>query len=280
MKVIKTTNDMRAWSQEQKLNDKRIAIVPTMGALHEGHFSLIRHAKKISDVTVLTIYVNPTQFEPSEDLDKYPKMLEQDLGHAKKLFVDVVFLPSDETMYPDGYQTYVTVDKVTEHLCGESRPNHFRGVATVVAKLFNAVLPDVAIFGEKDFQQLLVIKTMVRDLDMAVEIIGSPIVREADGLAMSSRNKYLSDEERVAARSLNQSLGVAEKMIDAGETSIKKILFEVTDRIKAESIPKIDYVKLVDPETLEDLTEFCRPALLAIAAKVGPARLIDNRLFE
>ena len=190
MKLFKTIDAMQKWSLQEKRDGKRISFVPTMGALHEGHLSLIREAKKHGDVVVLSIYVNPAQFGPNEDLQNYPKTLDADLDHAKKLFVDATFLPTDDMIYHDGYQTYINVENMTKNLCGASRPEHFRGVTTVVAKLFNIVMPDSAIFGEKDFQQLVTIKRMVKDLNMPVEIIGHPIVREPDGVAMSSRNKY------------------------------------------------------------------------------------------
>jgi len=265
---------------DQKRAGERIAFVPTMGALHKGHLALLRDGRRRADKLVLSIFVNPTQFGPNEDLEKYPKDLEDDLAKAKQCEVDAVFLPTNDIMYPKGCQTYVTVEEVTKNLCGGARPTHFRGVATVVAKLFNIVHPDVAIFGEKDYQQLVVIRRMAWDLSMPVEIVGHPIVREDDGLAMSSRNKYLSPEEREAALSLNQSLKLAQRLIDEGETNTNKILKTVSERIESTSILKIDYARLVDANTLEDLKELRRPALLAIAAQVGPARLIDNCLLK
>jgi pantoate--beta-alanine ligase len=258
----------------------RLAFVPTMGALHEGHLSLLREGKKLGERLTLSIYVNPAQFAPTEDLSRYPRDLEGDLEKARYCGTDAVFFPSDEIMYPRLYQTYINVEDVTKNLCGASRPEHFRGVTTVVAKLFNIVEPDVAIFGQKDFQQLVAIKTMVHDLNMPVEIIGCPIVREADGLAMSSRNAYLSKEERCAALSINRSLALASKMVESGEIDAFKIMTAVRKTIEDSKIAKIDYAKLVDADTLTDLTTFKRPALVAIAAFFGKTRLIDNLLFK
>lgn len=271
---------MRAWSLSQRRQGKEIAFVPTMGALHEGHLSLLREGKRRCDALALSIYVNPAQFAPTEDLDEYPRDLEGDLAKAKGCGVDAVFLPNDEAMYPGGYQTYIAVEGVTKNLCGASRPTHFRGVATIVVKLFNIVMPDAAIFGEKDFQQLVVIRRMVKDLNMPIEIIGHPIVREEDGVAMSSRNAYLSRKERAAARSINRSLIHAQKMIDSGTADVEGMLRAARDAIEATGILRTDYIKLVDADTLEDLKKFERPALLAIAAFAGKTRLIDNRLFS
>ncbi|MFA5810884.1 MAG: pantoate--beta-alanine ligase [bacterium] len=281
MQIAHTINEMRAWSQTQRTAGRRIAFVPTMGALHGGHLSLLREGKKRGDSLVLSIYVNPAQFSLTEDLAKYPRDLDGDLAKARAEGVNAVFLPTDAVMYPERYQTCVLVEQVTKSLCGESRPTHFRGVTTVVAKLFNIVQPDAAIFGEKDFQQLVAIKTMARDLDMPVEIVGCPIVREADGLAMSSRNKYLSAVERSAALALNKSLAQADGMIRTGETDSMKILSRVRSFIEDEGkgLVRLDYAKIVDAETLTDLPEIKRPALLALAAFVGKTRLIDNRAF-
>ena len=253
-----------------------------MGALHEGHISLLREARRRAKKLVLSIYVNPTQFSPNEDLSKYPRTLESDLEKARAAGVDAVFIPTDEIMYPAEYQTYVTVEDVTKYLCGASRPAHFRGVTTIVAKLFNIVQPDVAVFGEKDFQQLVVIRRMVADLNMPLEIVGCPIVREADGLAMSSRNRYLLPEERKAALALSRSLEDAERVIARGETDADKILERVRSYIEKNGagLVRIDYVKLVDANTLCELREIKRPALLALAAFVGKTRLIDNRFFS
>lgn len=280
MKAIHDIEGMRAWSRKARDEGKRLAFVPTMGALHEGHLSLMREGLRRADALAISIYVNPVQFGPGEDGDEYPRALEEDLRKAEEVGVDAVFLPTDGIIYPDGYQTFVTVEGVTKPLCGASRPAHFRGVTTVVAKLLNIVGPDLAVFGEKDFQQLVAIRRMVGDLDMPVEIVGSPIVREPDGLAMSSRNSYLSPAQREAATSLFKSLGAAEQSIVAGETDARTILRKVRETIESHEQMRIDYVKIVDAETLEDMNEFRRPALLALAAFAGTTRLIDNRCFR
>jgi pantoate--beta-alanine ligase len=279
MKVIHTIEQMREWSVLQKRSGRKIVFVPTMGALHEGHLSLMREGKRRGDALAVSIYVNPTQFGPNEDLNKYPRTLEEDLAKSKEAGADAVFLPSDEEIYPLGFQTYVNVEKITMNLCGASRPAHFKGVTTVVAKLFNIVQPHIAIFGKKDYQQLVVIRKMVRDLDMPVEIIGCPIVREPDGLAMSSRNKYLSPKERIAALSLNRSLKHAEELVAAGETRAEAVRACVKETIAREKLVRIDYAKIADAETLEDISKIDRPAVLALAAFVGNTRLIDNTCF-
>jgi len=280
MEIFKTAEEMHAWSARQRRDGKTIAFVPTMGALHQGHLSLLREGRRRGDRLTLSIYVNPTQFGPTEDLGNYPRDLHGDLEKAREQGVDAVFLPTDQVMYPQGYQTYVTVDDLAHPLCGQRRPTHFRGVATVVTKLFIIVAPDVAIFGEKDFQQLVLIHRMSRDLNLPVEIVGCPIVREQDGLAMSSRNAYLSPEEREAARSLFRSLDVAQALVDKGATDPGAILKQVRATIEATKLARIDYAKLVDPDTLKELPTFKAPALLALAAFVGKTRLIDNRLFS
>ena len=278
MQIFNTAREMHAWSVKQKQNGKKIGLVPTMGALHDGHLALLNEAKKYADSIVLSIYVNPTQFGPKEDLAKYPRDLDSDLEKAKKHRTDAVFFPSNEVMYPKNYQTFITVEDVTKNLCGASRPGHFRGVATVVAKLFNIVAPDVAVFGQKDFQQLVVIRRMVEDLNFSIKIVGHPTIREADGLAMSSRNKYLSKEERKNALSIFHSLKEAQKMVEAGEQNAAAIIKKVVCAIESADL-RIDYVKLVNAETMTDLKTFKRPALLAIAAFAGKTRLIDNLFF-
>lgn len=280
MEIFNTVGQMQAWSEGRRKKGGSIAFVPTMGALHEGHLSLMREGRHRADTLVCSVYVNPAQFGPGEDFSRYPRDTENDLKKIKGLKADAVFLPSDDVMYPKGYQTYVNVEEVTKYLCGASRPGHLRGVTTVVLKLFNIVEPHVAIFGEKDYQQLVVIRRMVKDLNLPIEIVGMPIVREKDGLAMSSRNRYLSADERKAALSISQSLSKAEVMIRKGDRDVKDILKTVRDTILAAKIVHIDYVKLCDPETLEDLQSLRLPALLAIAAFVGPTRLIDNRLLK
>jgi pantoate--beta-alanine ligase len=280
MKVIHDIDEMRTWSREVRRAGKRLAFVPTMGALHEGHLSLIREGARLADLLAVSIYVNPAQFGPAEDLGRYPRGLEDDLRKSEEAGAEVAFVPTDQAIYPDGFQTFVTVEEVAKPLCGASRLAHFRGVATVVAKLFNIVCPDVAVFGEKDFQQLVVIRRMVRDLDMGVEIVGCPIVREPDGLAMSSRNEYLSPEEREAATSLYRSLNAAAEMIEGGETDARRIVERATDMIESAGPMRLDYARLVNADTLVELDRFERPALLALAAFAGNTRLIDNRCFR
>lgn len=265
---------MQCWSEEQHAAGRTIAFVPTMGALHEGHLELMREGKRRANLLVVSIYVNPTQFGPSEDLAKYPRDTEGDFAKCEKVGVDAMFVPTDAMMYPKGYHTYVSVEKLGEVLCGATRPHHFRGVTTICAKLFTIVRPHLAIFGEKDYQQLVIIKKMVADLDMSLEVVGMPIVREADGLAMSSRNRYLNDEERKAARSLSKSLKIAQNLVAKGERDMKTIEAAVRRAIESTGLPKIDYVSIVDPATLEETSTL--PARLCIATFVGPARLIDN----
>lgn len=280
MEIIKTVEEMRAWSIKERGQGRTISFVPTMGALHEGHLSLLREGRHRADRLVLSIYVNPMQFGPGEDFSRYPRETENDLKKAKDLKTDVVFMPADEIMYPAGYQTYVTVEEVTKYLCGASRPGHFRGVATIVLKLFNIVGPAVAVFGEKDYQQLVVIRRMVSDLNLPVEVVGMPIVREKDGLAMSSRNRYLSPNERKAALSISKSLSKTDVLVRGGERDVRVLKKTVRDTIEAEKIVHIDYIKICDPGTLEELPALRLPALAAIAAFVGPARLIDNCILR
>lgn len=280
MDIIRTIEGMRRFSAECRREGLKIALVPTMGALHGGHLALIREGKKRADRSVLSIYVNPAQFGPSEDLSKYPRDIDGDLAKARECNVDAVFLPSDDEMYPKGHLTYVHVEELSKNLCGQARPGHFKGVTTVVANLFNIIGPDIAVFGEKDFQQLVVIKRMAGDLNFPVEIIGHPIVREADGLAMSSRNAYLSRRERDAALVLSRSLATAEVMINKGETDVREILAQVRGVLQSGGMVRVDYAKIVDAQNLTDLAKFKRPALLALAAFVGKTRLIDNMVFR
>ncbi|HPW44953.1 MAG TPA: pantoate--beta-alanine ligase [bacterium] len=276
MKIIKTVEEMKAWSASRRADGKKISFVPTMGALHQGHLSLLKKGKELADDLVLSIYVNPAQFAPTEDLSSYPRDLDGDLTKAETCGVSAVFFPSDDTMYPCEYRTYVSVENLTEKLCGISRPSHFRGVTTVVAKLFNIVSPNFAIFGEKDYQQLIVIKRMVADLNMSLEIIASPIVRESDGLAMSSRNAYLTKEERTAALSINAGLNKAKKAAMAGEKNSSKIVGIVAQEIESSELGKIDYINLVDAKNLDNIPSCDRPARLLVAAFFGKTRLIDN----
>ena len=280
MKVIESIKEMKEASQAFRDNGKSIVFVPTMGYLHEGHLSLMKKGKEAGDVLIVSIFVNPTQFGKGEDLERYPRDIERDKELCKGEGVDILFAPKAGDIYPDGYQTYVDVEDVTKNLCGASRTGHFRGVATVVMKLFNIVRPDYAIFGEKDFQQLVTIKRLVKDLNMDVNVIGMPIVREADGLAMSSRNSYLSKEERRAALNIYRALRAAKEVFDEGERSASVLLNEAKRVIEIEPIVVLDYIKLVDVETMEDLERVEDEALLAAAVRIGKTRLIDNIILR
>jgi pantoate--beta-alanine ligase len=279
MQIIETVYAMRDWSERERREGRRIALVPTMGFLHEGHLSLVRAAKKRADRVAVSIFINPTQFGPEEDFAAYPRDFERDCQLLETEKIDIVFHPALAEMYPDGAETFVEVNKLSLPLCGATRPGHFRGVATAVAKLFNVIRPHVAIFGEKDYQQLQVIRKMVRDLSMEVEILGHPIVREADGLAMSSRNAYLTPDQRRAAVSLSRSLCKAERLVRRGETSAQSLLSLVCAELAKEPLADVEYVKLCDSETLIDIETIHRTALLALAVRFGKARLIDNRVL-
>lgn len=276
MELIRNPKQMQGRSLELEKLGKRIGFVPTMGALHEGHLSLVDVAKNYSDIVVMSIYLNPAQFGPNEDLANYPKSFERDIELAKSKGVDIIFCPDNAEMYPDGFQTSVVTTKLTKRLCGASRPAHFQGVTTVVLKLFNIVRPNIAVFGEKDYQQLKVIEQMTKDLNLAVKIVPAPIVREEDGLAMSSRNENLSPEERRAARSINEALNWAKTAVKNGETNPAALISEIRGRIEGTKTGKIDYIAICDPETLEELEEVKPPFLLAVAAYFGKTRLIDN----
>ena len=254
----------------------RVGLVPTMGALHEGHVSLIEAARRRSDSVAVTIFVNPTQFGPNEDFEKYPSDTEADLAACEASGADIVFTPSVETLYPRGFETTIHVSGLTEGLCGAHRPGHFDGVTTIVAKLLNILPADAAFFGEKDYQQLLVIRRMVRDLNLPVEIVACPIVREKDGLACSSRNRYLSPSERSQAAVLSRALFSARDRIAAGHKRVKELVTRIRAEILTAGPAKIDYVEIVDAETLDSLTEVDRPARIVLAARIGPCRLIDN----
>lgn len=280
MEVINKIEEMKKKSEEFKKEGQKIGFVPTMGYLHEGHLALVRKAKELSDKVVVSIFVNPLQFGPREDFKEYPRDLERDFTLLKKEGVDVVFVPDEEEMYPKDFQTYVEVTKLTERLCGAFRPGHFKGVTTVVLKLFNIVKPDIAIFGEKDYQQLLVIKQMVKDLNLDVEIVPCPTVREPDGLAMSSRNIYLSPKERESALSLYKALNLAEKMVKDGEKDPEKIKKSMIEFINMHPYIIVQYIEIVDPQTLEPVEVIDKPVLCAIAAFVGRARLIDNKIIS
>jgi len=279
MRVLHTINETREFIGLARGEVRSVGLVPTMGCFHEGHLSLMRRAREENGFVVVSLFVNPTQFGPSEDFREYPRDLDCDARLAEEVGVDLIFNPSVEEMYPEGYQTCVEVGKLSEGLCGASRPGHFRGVATVVLKLFNIVQPDRAYFGRKDYQQLKVIERMVRDLNLPVEIVGMPIVREPDGLAMSSRNAYLSPEEREAALALSKSLSYAQGLLGKGIVSGEELRRRVEEFIQREPLARIDYVAVVDPETLNRLAEVKDEAVLALAVRIGGTRLIDNALL-
>ena len=275
MRVLRGPAEVRPRMEEERAAGKRIAFVPTMGALHAGHVSLLEEGRRRGDVLVLSIFVNPAQFSPGEDLARYPRDLEGDLARARATGVDVAFVPEVEAIYPSSFQTFVEVRDVSRPLCGATRPGHFTGVTTVVLKLLHIVRPQVAIFGEKDWQQLQVVRRMVLDLDVDVEIVGLPTVREPDGLAMSSRNAYLSAEDRRRALAIPAGLAAARELFLTGERDAGRLIETATAPIREQGL-RIDYVELRDPETLVVLPRADRPALLAIAAFAGATRLIDN----
>jgi pantoate--beta-alanine ligase len=279
MRIVQSVSDARDVVRELRAQGKTIGLVPTMGALHEGHLSLVRAAKASCDAVVVSIFVNPTQFGPNEDFAKYPRTFEADCAALEREGVDVVFAPSTEEMYTAGASTFVDVEGVSGRLDGASRPGHFRGVATVVAKLFNIVGPDRAFFGQKDAAQVAVLKKMVRDLNFPVEIVVCPIVREPDGLAMSSRNRYLSPEERQQARALHHALEEMERLARSGVTAARELIAAGEAVLAREPLVRVDYCRVVDPDTLEDLADVRGGALAAVAAFVGATRLIDNTIL-
>lgn len=279
MKIIDSVNEMQQTALALRREGKHIAFVPTMGFLHEGHASLLREGRKRGDVLVLSIFVNPIQFGPAEDLDRYPRNLEGDCAIARECGVDIVFTPTATEMYPAGFQTSVRVRDLALPLCGASRPGHFDGVATVVAKLFNIVQPETALFGNKDFQQLAIIRRMVTDLSQPVEIIGMPIVREADGLAMSSRNAYLTPEERQSALCLSRAIRLVQESYTAGERDANALLSAARRLILSEPAASIDYLELRDAESLESVSDASDTTLMALAVRIGATRLIDNTLL-
>ncbi|MCP4679627.1 MAG: pantoate--beta-alanine ligase [Deltaproteobacteria bacterium] len=281
MKILADIPAVRDACNQARADGRRVALVPTMGALHEGHLGLVDRAGKIGDFVVVSIFVNPTQFGPGEDLDRYPRDLEGDAEKLAARGANLIFTPTPETMYPGGHSTHVEVREITDGLCGASRPTHFRGVATVVCKLFNIIGPCSAVFGRKDFQQLQVIKTMVRDLDMPVEVIGAPTHREADGLAMSSRNAYLSTDDRTRGLAISQGLTAAHKLFREGERNVGRLRMAVARPVEA-AADRVDYVSATSPDTLEPLTDDATASsrlLIAVAAHLGKTRLIDNTVL-
>ncbi len=279
MKLIHDLNEMQSEVLALKRQGKRVSFVPTMGYLHEGHASLLREARNLGDVLVLSIFVNPTQFAPNEDLGSYPRNLEGDLKLAESCGTDLVFAPTAAGMYPAGFQTTVSLGSLTEPLCGASRPGHFNGVAVVVTKLFGIVQPDVALFGKKDFQQLAIIRQMTKDLNLPVEIVGMPIVREPDGLAMSSRNSYLSTEERQQALCLYRAIQKVKRLFSQGERTVDTLLAEARNEIESVPSTVIDYLELRDSVTLGFVEQAEKGTLLALAVKIGRTRLIDNTIL-
>jgi pantoate--beta-alanine ligase len=280
MEVIKTIKEMKEFSSQARGAGKTIAFVPTMGFFHEGHLSLMREGRKRADLLIVSLFVNPTQFAPHEDLKNYPRNFERDRQMAEEAGTDILFAPEADEMYPPDHQTRVLVEKVTQNLCGRSRPTHFRGVTTVVMMLFEIVTPHVTLFGEKDYQQLVTIRQMVKDLHMSVEVVGMPTVREADGLAMSSRNTYLLPEERKAALSLYQSLQRAKAFLQEGEPRASRILDEMDGILRSEPLVRMDYVQICDAYTLQEVDRIEGDVVVALAAYLGKTRLIDNLVYR
>ena len=280
MKVVTTIKEVRENVKQWKKEGQTGGFVPTMGYLHEGHGSLITKARENNDKVVVSIFVNPMQFGPTEDLDSYPRDLEKDSKFCESLGADLIFHPEPEEMYHEDFSSYVDMSVLTEELCGLSRPVHFRGVCTVVTKLFNIVQPDNAYFGQKDAQQLAIIKHMVQDLNMDINVVGCPIVREEDGLAKSSRNTYLSPEERKAALILSKTVKLAKELIDAGEKDADVVVAKMKENIETEPMAKIDYVKAVNGLTMQQQKEIKAPMLIAMAVYIGKTRLIDNMILD
>ena len=280
MKIAHAINDVRKTIKGWKSQNKSIGLVATMGYLHEGHESLIRKAKEENDYVVVSIFVNPTQFAPNEDLSSYPRDFEKDTEICERLGATLIFHPDPMEVYPTEFYTFVDINTLSKNLCGKSRPTHFRGVCTVVAKLFNIITPDRAYFGEKDAQQLAIIRQMVRDLNIDIEIVGCPIVREEDGLAKSSRNSYLSEKERKSAVVVNKSLLIGKKLLEQGERNSKIIIDSIANNVNKEGLAKIDYINIVDKDTLQDVERVENSVLIAVAIFIGKTRLIDNFTFE
>jgi pantoate--beta-alanine ligase len=280
IEIIHTIEKMQSYADQSRSKGNTIVFVPTMGYLHAGHLSLMQAGLKHGDDLVVSIFVNPTQFGPGEDLDAYPRDLERDMELVRKEGANALFAPDAKEIYGSHYQTNVALDKLPDHLCGLSRPIHFKGVATVVTKLFNIVKPHVAVFGQKDYQQLLVIGRTVEDLNFDIKIIGAPIIRETDGLAMSSRNSYLTPRQRICALSLYESLQNARRLVESGEKDAAKIIATASDLIKSHPETTIDYIAVCNPETLDDVKTIEGPVLMALAVKVGTTRLIDNMILK
>lgn len=276
IKVVSTVRETRAQVKEWKKQGLTVGLVPTMGYLHEGHQSLIKKAVEENDRVVVSVFVNPIQFAPNEDLETYPRDLEADKRLCDSTGADLIFHPTPDEMYPDGFSTHIQMDNLTKELCGKTRPTHFGGVCTVVGKLFNIVQPDKAYFGQKDAQQLAIIKRMVRDLNFDIEIVGCPIIREPDGLAKSSRNTYLNADERKAALILSKAIKLGEELVADGERNAQTVIKAMTDKINTEPLARIDYVNVVDALSIEPLDVVKGEVLVAIAVYIGKTRLIDN----
>lgn len=279
MKLVHTVNEVREQVKAWRKEGLTVGLVPTMGFLHEGHQSLIAASVKENDRTVVSVFVNPTQFGPNEDFEAYPRDIEKDSALCESTGADLIFNPEPEEMYPEGFCTYTNITGLSDALCGKSRPIHFKGVCTVVSKLFNIVGADKAYFGEKDAQQLAIIRRMVRDMNIPVEIVGCPIIREADGLAKSSRNTYLNQEERKAALILSKAIFAGKDMVENGEKSADKVVSSMTEIIKSEPLAEIDYVEMVDMNTMKNIAAVEGTVLCAIAVKIGKTRLIDNFIY-
>lgn len=280
MKFIPDPEKLSAVTEKIKQLKRRIGFVPTMGALHAGHFSLIKLARKENDIVVVSIFVNPAQFGPGEDLRKYPRLFKRDIGFCRKLGVDFVFLPDKKIMYPQGYSTYVNVEELSSVLCGASRPGHFRGVTTVVVKLLNIIQPDTLYLGQKDAQQAIIISRMIKDLNFPVKVKVLPTVRQKDGLALSSRNAYLNKNERSAAVVLFKSLRLAETLVSNGQRNAVRIISRMKQLIEKNKQAKIDYIVIVDQERLKEIKKVKPGSLIALAVKIGKTRLIDNTIID
>ncbi len=279
MRIIRNPEEMRALAEDVRRDGRRIGLVTTMGYLHEGHVSLLRLARARCDFLIMTLFVNPTQFGPNEDFERYPRDETNDLEKARQAGTDVAFCPEVSAIYPPGYQTYVEVRDLQKPLCGAGRPGHFAGVASVVSKLFHLTLPHFAVYGEKDYQQLAIIRRMVRDLDFGIDIIGGPIVREPDGLALSSRNVYLSPEERAQATALSRGLEAARQLYATGVREADRLEQAASAVIASAPLGRPEYIELRDAETLERVARVERPAVLAVAVRFGKTRLIDNSVL-
>lgn len=281
MKVFTTVNEMQNWCLDKKRQGLTIGLVPTMGYLHEGHLSLVHEAGQQCDIVIVSIFVNPTQFCAGEDFDQYPRDIERDQQALEKERVDAIFVPSQREMYPEGYNSWLEVQgEITNKLCGATRPGHFRGVTTVVSKLFHICLPDKAFFGQKDAQQVMIIEKMVQEMNFPLSIVRVPIKREADGLAMSSRNVYLTKEQRQQALVLNQSLAMAAQLIHEGERNVARLKNKIKERIEQSPLAEIAYAEIYAAHDLSDIEEIQGPVLIALAVKFGTTRLIDNLIVE